>query len=626
MCVYGGTSAGVMAAYSASRMGADVVLVCPDKVLGGMTTGGLGYTDVGNRKALQGLARQFYRKIGEHYGRVEQNVFEPHVAQEVIDGYAAGLKIDRGRYLERVEMDGTKISAIVCSGKRYAAKQFIDCTYEGDLMAASGVSYRTGRESAAEYGECWNGAHESVFHQFPDGIDPYNEPGNPDSGLLWGISDRQMTPEGEGDDLIQAYNFRICLTDVPENRIELGRPENYDPAKYELLGRFARQCPDLEILHLLHWGMMPGRKTDINNYGGFSTDMIGFSQGYPEGTREEREAIIKEHYDYTLGLLYFLGHDPRIPAEAREKVLSYGLPKDEYPSTGHWTHQLYVRESRRMVGEYVVTQADCEGLTEVEDPVAMAAYSMDSHNCERVVVVRDGRAMVKNEGDVERWGVLPYNLPYRCLTPRRAECTNLLVPVCLSASHIAYGSIRMEPVFMATGQVAGMAAAIAKDADIQSVDSEIITSLLDMDPCLDGSQPYPVIDDSDSDLVRSEGWKTDVHNLNYGPTALLDTGEGILLEYSMPHGIEGEYDIYAFQSRVAGLCARMTYDIDGRSFVFERDSFEVVGQAVADWAYIGTCTLGPSSKIRVSAVDASEDAKGFSDSIMLVPVNKQNEI
>ena len=477
ICIYGGTSAAVTAAKAAALEGRKVIIICPDPAIGGMTTGGLGQTDIGNKQAIIGMAREFYRDLGKYYGTDEQWTFEPHVAENILMGYLdnPGITLMQGYYLTSVDKKGTRIRSITCTTDdgvttTVKAPQFIDVTYEGDLMAMAGVSYRVGREDSSEYGEKWDGSHESVLHQFYDGVDPYVEKGNPDSGLLWGIQPWTMKEEGAGDDYVQAYNYRICMSNDPDNQIPITRPDDYDPSKYELLVRVFESDPDPVVSNYFIWSMMPNGKTDINNRGPFSTDMIGMNHDYPEASWARRKEIIEAHKSYTLGLFWFYVSDPRVPAVLQDWVRKWGYAKDEYVRTGGWTHQLYVREARRLVGEYVATQKDCEGEGNVEDGIGYAAYTMDSHNCERVVVERDGKLMVKNEGDVEIGGGNPYPISYRSLTPKREECTNLLVPVCLSSSHIAFGSIRMEPVFLELGQVAGLAASLAGKNPVQTVD------------------------------------------------------------------------------------------------------------------------------------------------------------
>lgn len=495
VCVYGGTSAGVVAAYAAKQAGKSVVLIEPGRHLGGMSSGGLGATDIGNKQAITGLSRDFYRRIGKHYGKPEQWTFEPHVAEAVFGQYIreADVPVWFDYRLARVSMTGQRIAQITVeqasrpvsmTNRTIVAKQFIDCSYEGDLMARAGVQYTVGREAASQYGEPLNGVQLRDKHQFPDGVDPYRIPGRPESGLLWGIQTATLPPNGSADRAVQAYNFRLCLTDDPANRVPISQPADYDSTKYELLLRqIAKKEPTELTWNLMHFVMMPNRKTDINNCGGFSTDMIGANYDYPDATYERRAAIIREHETYTKGLFYFIGHDPRMPRHLRDEMLRWGYPKDEYADNAHFSPQLYIREGRRMVGEYVMTQANCEGKTTVPDGVGMAAYTMDSHNCQRLIIEGPGAvAQVRNEGDVQVGGFPPYPVSYRAIVPKRGQAQNLLVPVCLSASHIAYGSIRMEPVFMVLGQSAALAACQAIDDHkaVQDVDVAKLQRLLGM--------------------------------------------------------------------------------------------------------------------------------------------------
>jgi hypothetical protein len=474
ICVYGSSSGGVIAAYTASRLGKKVILISESYHPGGLSSGGLGNTDIGNKSAITGLARDFYRRIGQHYGNAEQWIFEPHVAEEIFLGY-----IKRGRilvlynhHLISVKKTDTRLQEIAISSnnielkgttKIIRAKEFIDCSYEGDLMAMASVSYTVGRENNLQYNEMYNGVQLLDKHQFPDGVDPYKISSESASGVLWGINMHPSDQRGIGDKKIQAYNFRICLTDSVQNRSEITRPQHYDSSRYTLLLRYIeiKKPKNLED-GLLNINLMPGRKTDINNNGPFSTDMIGMNYDYPDGNYETRKRIIQDHIDYDKGLLYFLGHDKRLPEHLRNEMLKWGYPRDEYPDNDHWSPQLYIRESRRMLGEYIMTEANCFGKIRVMDSVGEAAYTMDSHNCQRVIV----NDMVKNEGDVQIGGFPPYPISYRSIVPKKSECTNLLVPVCLSASHIAYGSIRMEPVFMVLGQSSAIAAVMAIDLQL----------------------------------------------------------------------------------------------------------------------------------------------------------------
>lgn len=625
LCIYGGSASGVVAAYAAAQSGLNVVVVEPSSQIGGMITGGLGQTDIGNKQVVKGLGLDFFRKIGAHYGALEGWVFEPSVASEIMEQYASHrhIKIVTGHHLCSVEKNGTQIISFKTTDGTdtlsFRGKCFADCSYEGDLMAMAGVSYRIGREDNAEYGETWDGVQCLNGHQFPDGVDPFVVPGKPESGLLWGISPETMKPNGTGDTLTQAYNYRICLTDSLENMIPIAKPENYDPSRYELLLRLFEAQPEKRALNdYFIWSPMPNRKTDINNRGGFSTDMIGANHRYSEASWEERKEIIKAHTDYTLGLLYFCANDERVPAEFRAQVAKWGLPKDEYVNNGHWTPQLYVRECRRMVGEYVATQADCENRTVVPDGVAAAAYTMDSHNCERVVVNKNGRLMVKNEGNAEIKGGLPYPISYRSITPKREECTNLLVTICLSASHIAYGSIRMEPVFMCLGQVAGMAASLyLKDGldMIQQVDYARINASIAEDPYMDGSQPDILIDDPQA-TVEGE-WEQVVTRKAFGRSFY--KGSDGFVEFSTTVPSKGKYDIYSYHLKKQGKTA---YDFfDGEQVLVNPEDANIVGQTNGAWHRIRTVDFKKGDTFTVKVHGVSGEITS-ADAILLVKNTK----
>ncbi len=473
ICIYGATSAGITAAYAAQREGKSVVLIEPSNRIGGLSAGGLGQTDIGRASVIQGLAMEFYTRVGKKYGKdTPVFQFEPKVALAVYEDMLrdAGLKVEMPYRLRSVKkkgsvIEGSVIESIVLENSKkpsssrikVKARVFIDCSYEGDLMAKAGVSYTVGRESTDTYNESYNGSQMRDKHQFPDGVDPYREKGNPKSGLLYGISKLSIGKHGSANKDVQAYNYRIALTDQPDNMIPITRPARYDSTRYELLLRWKEVDPWKTTSDCLYWGMMPNHKTDIHNHGGLSTDMIGERWSYPEASYKKRETIRQLHTDYTLGFLYFLGHDKRIPENIRKEMLRWGYPKDEYLDNNHFTPQIYSREARRMVGRIVMTQANCEGKVEYDDVAGWAAYNMDSHNCGRYVV----NGMVKNEGDVQISCPKAYEVSYRAITPKKEEASNLIVPVCLSASHISYGSIRMEPVFMVLGETSAMAAAKA---------------------------------------------------------------------------------------------------------------------------------------------------------------------
>jgi hypothetical protein len=495
--VYGGTSGGVAAGIQAKRMGQTAVLIEPTKFLGGLTTGGLGATDIGNKQAIGGLSREFYQRIFKFYadpahwtrqtrqdyfakkqhGNSDQEdtmwTFEPHVATKVYDDMIAEARLpvvfgERLDLKSGVVRDGSRIREIVMeSGRRFAAKVFIDATYEGDLMARAGVSYHVGREANATYGETINGIQTShaKSHQFIRSVDPYVKPGDPKSGVIFGIQTDGPGVEFEGDRRIQAYNYRMCTTDVPENRLDWEKPAGYDEKMFELA---LRNCEAGD--ERLSWNpvWMPNRKTDTNNNFAVSTDFIGMNYDYPDADYATRERIVREHVLWQKGLMWTYAHHPRVPEKIRAAFQNLGLAKDEFPDNGHWPRQLYVREARRMISDYVMVERNCRREVIAEDSVGMGAYNMDSHNAQRYVT-KEG--FVRNEGDIQT-GTRPYPISYRSIVPKASQCTNLLVPVCLSASHIAYGSIRMEPVFMVLGQSAATAAAQAIDekADVQKID------------------------------------------------------------------------------------------------------------------------------------------------------------
>ncbi|MEZ6016684.1 MAG: FAD-dependent oxidoreductase [Planctomycetota bacterium] len=513
--VYGGTSAGVAAAVQVARMGRKVLLVSPDAQLGGLSTAGLGFTDVGRREVVGGLGREFYRRLGAWYRKPEawpwqaresftfrvqhagnaaagQDdgavwVFEPSAAQAVVDALVAeaGVPVVRARMdraSDATDVEAQRVRAItLVDGRRVEGRVFIDATYEGDLFAAAGVSYVVGREPNARYGETLNGVQHAraTKHQFPDGIDPYLVEGDPSSGFLPGLDlDAPDVVDGAGDARMQAFCFRLCLTNHPENRAPFARPAGYDERDYELLFRL------IATGYTKPWitfSGVPNRKTDTNNHGPFSSDAIGLSHEWPEASDARREALFAAHKRYQEGLLWTLAHHERVPAEVRAQFADWGLAKDEFTATGNWPDRIYVREGRRMVGEEVMTELHCLGKRVAEWPVGMAAYTMDSHNVRRTVRPGpDGALQVMNEGDVQVGGFGPYPIGFGALVPQRDECTNLIVPVGLSATHMAFGSIRMEPVFFVLGQSAGTAAvhAIEEDVDVQALDRARLTARL----------------------------------------------------------------------------------------------------------------------------------------------------
>lgn len=488
--VYGGTSAAVSTAVQVHRMGLSVIIVSPDKHLGGMSSSGLGFTDTGNKAVIGGIAREFYQLLYQHYekpgswkwqkqseyGNVGQGnpaidgenrtmwIFEPHVAEAAFETLISqnSITVFRDEWLDRetgVVKKGSKITSIrTLSGNTYTGRIFVDATYEGDLMASSGVRYTVGREDNSLYNETWNGVQAGVFHHghyFKDKIDPYKIPGDTSSGLLPRISREKPGVNGTGDNKIQAYCYRLCLTQHTENMVPITRPEGYDSTQYELLVRVAATRWNE---FFAKYDPIPNFKTDVNNHGPFSYDNIGMNWDYPEATYERRKEIIQEHIRYQKGLLYFTATDPRLPSWVRDTMKTWGYAKDEFADNDNWPYNIYVREARRMIGEYIMTENDVLGKRQVPSSIAMGSYTMDSHNVQRYVTAE---GYVQNEGDIGVAAPRPYQIDLGSIMPHADECSNLLVPVCVSCSHIAFGSIRMEPVFMILGQSAATVASLA---------------------------------------------------------------------------------------------------------------------------------------------------------------------
>lgn len=557
--VFGGTSSGVAAAVQARRMGKSVVIAEWTQHLGGLTTGGLGATDIGNKGAIGGIAREFYEQIATYYtqpeawkweqphlsaalssgqergsdplvektGRATKWTFEPSVAMSIYQRWLkdAGVTVYLGEKLTEVRKTGARIVEFTTeTGRTFRGKIYIDASYEGDLMAKSGVSYNVGREANTTYGEQINGVRaETPAHQFQVEVDPYVKAGDPASGLLPFIQPGDGGRPGEGDKSVQAYNFRLCMTRTEANRVPWTeiKPESYDEQQFELLARYLevreRMGQPAKVGALMNPVMMPNDKTDTNNNGAFSTDFIGANQAYPEAGYTTRERIAHEHEDYTKGFLYFLATSPRVPAALHEEMNQWGLARDEFTDNGNFPTQMYVREARRMISDYVMTEADCRWQRQCEDPVGLGAYNMDSHNCQRIV--KDG--FVRNEGDVQEGVAGPYPVSYRSIIPQAAQAENLLVPVCLAATHIAYGSIRMEPVFMSMGQSAATAAVLAIDdqTTVQKVDYAKLQARLLQDgqilvwtgPARRVAAPAPKLDGlvvDDTDAKKTGEWKT----------------------------------------------------------------------------------------------------------------------
>jgi hypothetical protein len=481
LVVYGGTAGGAMTAVAAARHGLKTLLLEPRRHIGGMTTGGLSRTDVGKREVIGGLALEFYYRLGERYEMRRFNqalawFYEPRIGEEVLREMLAeaGVTVlDEHVLRERdgVRRNGSVIEEIATeNGAKFAARIFADASYEGDLTAQAKASYTWGREATSQYGESLAGIRDRTpYHQFLVDISPL------DGGkLLPEIVQEPRGTAGDADLRVQAYNFRVIATNVYSKLVPWPKPSNYDPYRYELLARLLKSMEERlkrpQIFHeVTQVAYIPNGKADLNNSGAFSSDYIGKNYDYPEGSYARRAQIWQDHADYQQGMYYFLANDPRVPRPLQDEVRTWGLCKDEYTDTGHWPHQLYVREARRMVGEVVVTQKDLQTDRTKTDVIGMGSYNSDSHNVRRFV---NERGSAENEGDMQV-PVQPYQIPYRLMLPRSGEAGNLLVPVCFSASHVAYSSLRMEPQYMIIGHAAGVAASLALRDKVRPHDIDV---------------------------------------------------------------------------------------------------------------------------------------------------------
>ncbi|MDX9972280.1 MAG: FAD-dependent oxidoreductase [FCB group bacterium] len=518
VAVYGGTAGGVIAGVAAANEGLKTVVIEPTRHLGGMVSGGLGQTDKGNSNVIGGMSREYFDRVGKVYGKGTTWNFEPHVAEQVFNDWIAEAKVEVrfGRRVESIEKSGGRITALTLDdGSVVAAKVFIDASYEGDTLPRAGISYTWGREGREVYGESLAGRIGfSNYHQFPQPVSPYDAEGK----LLPLFQEGEAGAIGSGDSKVQAYNFRLCLTPRKDNQVPFPKPAGYDPARYEILKRFLASAPDTPLKKIWGIGYVPNEKTDVNNNGPVSTDYIGGSWEYPEASYEKRAEIWEDHKRYVQGFLYFLANDPSVPAKLQEEVKGWGLAKDEFVDTDNWPRQLYVREARRMLGEYVMIQRDLQDDRTKPDSIGMGSYNSDSHHVQRIPVA-DGEPwpgkgpFALNEGDMQV-SVKPYEIAYRALLPKRAECTNLLVTGCVSASHVSYSSIRMEPQYMIMGQAAAVAAAQAIREGKAVQDIDIITlqkrlreqkQILSMDDAIDildaAKLPGVAIDNDKAELT-----------------------------------------------------------------------------------------------------------------------------
>lgn len=635
VCVFGGTSGGVVTAVQATRQGKTVSLAVVTNHIGGLTSGGLGATDVGSHgnSYIQGISREFYNRIAAKYNSAAPRFnFEPKVAKSVFEEMLAesGIVPRFQQRLISVVKTGQRITQIVMDdGTIYRAKMFVDATYEGDLLAMAGVSFTVGREAVATYGESLNGIRGSTpSHQFTVNVDPYVTPGNPASGLLPFIQPGNGGTVGAGDSRVQAYNYRLCLTTNAANRLPITAPAGYNEAQYELLGRLidARLAAGntLNLASFMNIAAMPNSKTDINNNGAFSTDFIGNSDAYPTASYAQRAVIEQQHRDYIQGFLFYLGNSTRVPATVRSQMLSYGWCADEFTDAGGWGH-IYVRESRRMVSDYVMRQQNCQGTETVPDSIGISAYTMDSHNCQRVVQ----GGFVRNEGDVQSGTPAPFSISYRSIVPRVGECENLLVPWALSSSHIAFGSIRMEPVYMILGQSAGSAAVIAIDDNVPV--QQVSYAKLALQLTVDGQRlrwdtsatDGIIVDNSDAASVTVTGdWLTSSATAGYqGGNYLHDqsTAKGTRsVRFTPTIPATGEYDVYVRHTSHANRSTNVPIDVihAGGTNTF------AINQTVdgATWKFLQRATFnaGTSGGVLVRTTGTAEGTFVIADAARFV--------
>lgn len=659
--VYGGTSGGVAAAVQVARSGKSVVLVSPTAHLGGLTTSGLGWTDLGKSSILGGLSREFYHRVYLHYQQGSAwnwqtrasfsnagqagpafndtleigSVFEPKVAEVVFNELIteANVTVVTGRLdlsSNGVVMSGGKIAHIrLEDGREYGGKMFIDASYEGDLLPGAGVSFAVGREANATYGETVNGiqAAGATKNQLRDGVDPYVVAGNAASGLLPGVEATSGGADGSADSRLQAYCFRMVLTDVAANRVPVAKPPGYNEADYELLFRSitAGQTTDF-----FKFDLMPNRKTDSNNRGGISTDYIGKNYGpgwdWTTLNHDQRLALAKQHENWQRGLIWSLQNSPRVPQSIRDTYSKWGLPADEFTDNGNWPWQLYVREARRMVSDYVMTQKHCTGEVVAADSIGLAAYSMDSHHVQRHV--KNG--VVKNEGDIQLTVANPYPVSYRSIVPKAGQCTNLLVPWSLSASHMAFGSIRMEPVFMALSQSSAFAASLAIDQDlaVQNVPYAQLRPLLVAAGQALGepvaAQPAAVVDNTDAALVAITGdWIAGNSTTGFVGTNYIhdnNAGQGTKqVLYHLPAGLNGFQRVSLRWTSHTNRASNVSIEIRHRNGTAAR----TVDQRVdgGKWNLLGIYEFTGAANEGVVVKNAGANGYVIADAVGFTPVD-----
>lgn len=626
VCVYGGAAGGVAAAVQVARSGKSVALLCFNNHLGGMSSSGLGQTDIGSNgnTYIQGMAREFYTRIGAKYSVSGPKwTFEPRIAETVFNEMLreAGVSIYLSQRLASATMAGGKITEITMdNGNVFRAKMFIDASYEGDLLKRAGVSYTVGREANSQYGETLNGIQTATSgNQLPNGIDPYVVQGDPASGLLPGVNATAGGPNGSADSKIQAYCYRMCLTNNPANRVMVSQPPGYNEADYELLFRSIEAG---QTTGFFKTDAMPNSKTDSNNSGGISTDFIGMNYDYPEADYATRATIAKAHENWQRGLIWTLQNHSRVPQAIRDAYAQWGLPADEFVDNNHWPYELYVREARRMVSDYVMTEKNCVGSLQANDSVGLAAYVMDSHNCQRIV----SGGFVKNEGDVQRAVPAPFPVSYRSLVPKAGECANLLVPWCLSATHVAFASVRMEPVFMILGQSAAAAASIAIDdgVAVQEVSyPKLRAQLLADGQALGTAVTGVIVDNADATGVTITGsWTASAAVAGfYGADYISDgnSSKGAKsVRFTPEFASSGDREVFLRWTANANRASNVPVDIISASGT----STVVVNQQLqgGTWVSVGVYSFNSGTQGSVLIRNTSTNGYVVADAVQFAPV------
>lgn len=641
--VYGGTPAGIAAGVTAAREGASVVVIEPTRWIGGMVAGGLAKSDVGKKETIGGFPKEFFTRAAQGYDAKWMWYAEPKRNMAVFEEMLAEAKVKvlkDARLKEVLKTEGMIERVTTEDGTVYEGRQFIDASYEGDLMALAGVSYRVGREGRAEYGEALAGFYPmpvrpratevmasgktgpSYIHGTPAGIPALDEKGEPIFGVV-----RAKGEKGEADGLTQAYNFRVVVTRREDLKVPFPKPENYRPERYELLLRLIGTFPKVGFDRLFHLGEIAEGKYDLNAQGLFSTDYPGGNTGYPDGSWEERRRIRQDHIDFIQGMLWFLGNDGRVPEELPKEANEWGLCRDEFTDHGNWPYALYIREGRRMKGEYVMVQEDCQRKVRKPDSVGMGSFIIDCHIVQRIVT-EDG--MVADEGAFPDAPTQPYQIPYRSLTPQREECGNLLVPVCFSASHVAYCSMRMEPVYMAMGHASGLAAveAMKSGKGVQGIDVEALKGKLkEQGAVLELEIPGAllveemegvVVDDADAEFTGE--W---VHS-NYGaPVNLSSSHDGGLgkgeksATFRLKVPKKGNHELRFYYSAAANRASNVKVTVVRG----ERSStIEVDQRKLAAFASLGVAKFSAGEEVVVKVVNDDADGIVSADAVQLVGV------